>query len=191
MAEKVFTGKPCRNGHTDERYVSTGLCVTCTRERNTRNGWPTKNAERRREITKKYRDANREKTIAASLKSIAKKPHVAKAWVEANREKTRGYKHKWQKENPEYIKLRNHSRRARVTGMVSRDIVQRLLKAQRGRCANCRCVIKNAFQIDHIVPLARNGAHADENLQLLCAGCNRRKSAKDPIRWAQEQGRLL
>lgn len=29
---KYFTGKPCRNGHTAERYTMDGYCVTCRSE---------------------------------------------------------------------------------------------------------------------------------------------------------------
>ena len=45
--------------------------------------------------------------------------------------------------------------------------------------------------IDHIVPLAKGGSDGPENIQLLCAHCNRRKSAKDPIVFMQENGFLL
>lgn len=191
MSETFFTGKPCRNGHLSERDVKTGLCVECTRARNARSSWASRNPEKRRAAVKKYRDANREKCIAASLRSIAKKPQVAKAWVEQNRVKVRGYKKKWVKSNPDQIRLKRHKRRALEVGRVSKDIIQKLSEAQRGKCANCRCLLGADFHLDHIVPLARNGAHADENMQLLCAACNWSKSSKDPIRWAQEQGRLL
>lgn len=42
-----------------------------------------------------------------------------------------------------------------------------------------------------IVPLAKGGSDGPENIQLLCAPCNRRKSAKDPIVFMQENGFLL
>lgn len=37
-----FTGRPCRRGHTSERYVSNGACLTCYEEHERRK------AERRR-----------------------------------------------------------------------------------------------------------------------------------------------
>jgi 5-methylcytosine-specific restriction endonuclease McrA len=40
-------------------------------------------------------------------------------------------------------------------------------------CANCGSVDK--LVIDHIIPIARGGISALENLQLLCAVCNRIK----------------
>lgn len=37
----------------------------------------------------------------------------------------------------------------------------------------------------------KGGIHGDENLQLLCPACNLKKSNKDPIVWANQNGRLL
>jgi 5-methylcytosine-specific restriction endonuclease McrA len=33
------------------------------------------------------------------------------------------------------------------------------------------------LQYDHIIPVALGGATSEQNLQLLCAGCNREKGA--------------
>ena len=35
------------------------------------------------------------------------------------------------------------------------------------------------------------GSHTQDNVQILCATCNFRKGAKDPIDFANENGRLL
>jgi len=43
-----------------------------------------------------------------------------------------------------------------------------------GRCVECGGAFD--LQYDHILPVARGGATTLENLQLLCADCNRRKS---------------
>jgi len=41
------------------------------------------------------------------------------------------------------------------------------------------------------MPLSRGGSNDKYNLQLLCPTCNLKKSAKDPIDFAQENGNLL
>lgn len=41
------------------------------------------------------------------------------------------------------------------------------------------------------MPLARGGGNGIGNIQLLCPPCNLRKGSKDPIKWAQKNGRLL
>ena len=51
-----------------------------------------------------------------------------------------------------------------------------------GRCEapDCRRKIgTEAWDIDHIVPVANGGSNDDDNLQLLCASCHKRKTAKD------------
>jgi len=30
---KYYTGKPCKHGHLAQRYVSSGLCISCTADR--------------------------------------------------------------------------------------------------------------------------------------------------------------
>ena len=68
-----------------------------------------------------------------------------------------------------------------------------LYRMQKGLCAepSCRCRLRGKYHIDHIIPLDLGGTSWITNLQLLCPSCNRRKSNKDPIAWAQENGRLL
>ena len=44
-----------------------------------------------------------------------------------------------------------------------------------GRCVECESTFE--LQFDHAIPVALGGATSVENLQLLCAGCNRSKGA--------------
>jgi 5-methylcytosine-specific restriction endonuclease McrA len=41
------------------------------------------------------------------------------------------------------------------------------------------------------MPLARGGSNWISNIALACPTCNKRKGAKHPIDWAQQNGRLL
>jgi len=43
-----------------------------------------------------------------------------------------------------------------------------------GRCV--RCGSEDELQFDHVIPVARGGGNAPENIQILCGTCNRRKS---------------
>lgn len=100
------------------------------------------------------------------------------------------------KERPEVrerIQLNKQNRRTSTNGgKLSRGIVSKLMALQSGCCAACRSLLaRTGHHLDHIEPLARGGKHADENMQLLCPPCNLSKNAKDPIAWAQSQGRLL
>lgn len=45
-------------------------------------------------------------------------------------------------------------------------------------CGICGLNIINNFEVDHIIPLSRNGTHAIENLQLTHPICNRTKHSR-------------
>jgi 5-methylcytosine-specific restriction endonuclease McrA len=76
------------------------------------------------------------------------------------------------------------------SGVLSPDIASTLLTLQRGKCANCKQKLTR-YHLDHVMPLALGGANEDQNMQLLCPGCNCRKQAMHPISFAQKEGRLL
>ena len=85
-------------------------------------------------------------------------------------------------------------RRARVVGAeghFTEAQVRDLWKKQRGRCAWCTAKLGDNFHRDHRKALANGGSNDISNIELLCPDCNFRKSAKDEIAWAQENGRLL
>lgn len=94
-------------------------------------------------------------------------------------------------QNPERVKEWSHNRRHRKIGKLPRGTVSGLMEAQKGRCVYCRIDIRKSYHVDHIQPLSGGGKHERENIQLLCPTCNVRKSAKDPIQFAQEKGLLL
>jgi len=54
--KRYFTGRPCIRGHTDERYVSTGSCRTCSAE--AVQAHTISNLPEYRERWKKQREAN-------------------------------------------------------------------------------------------------------------------------------------
>ena len=53
---------------------------------------------------------------------------------------------------------------------------EQLLREQRGLCMYCRASVKLTSHIDHMVPVNQGGSNELANLQVLCAGCNLRKS---------------
>jgi hypothetical protein len=61
--------------------------------------------------------------------------------------------------------------RAAIPEAVRRAVFRR----DGGRCA--RCGRAELLQFDHVIPVALGGASTVENLQLLCAPCNREKGA--------------
>jgi 5-methylcytosine-specific restriction endonuclease McrA len=137
--------------------------------------------------------ANREAKQASSRESARRRRA-------ANPEKIREQKRQWNSKNPE--KARERSRRYRVEKpdqareaihryrarkrsngvylVTSRDLA-RLRNRQGGTCAWCDA--SENLHLDHIIPIARGGAHSIGNLQYLCAPHNLSKSASTRTEW--------
>jgi 5-methylcytosine-specific restriction endonuclease McrA len=57
---------------------------------------------------------------------------------------------------------------------IAREVRQRVRQRYSGRCAECDAA--DYLEFDHIVPVAKGGSNSEANVQLLCRGCNSRKS---------------
>ena len=113
---------------------------------------------------------------------------------EENREKVRAYGIQWKKANRSNV--RNHAQNRRALkanslGKLSAGLTQKLFRLQKGKCPCCQITLGDSYHMDHNIPLARGGANADANMQLLCATCNLQKHARDPVDFMQSKGFLL
>lgn len=56
---------------------------------------------------------------------------------------------------------------------------ERILTRDGGLCQPClhRGLVTVAREVDHVVPKARGGSDADDNLQAICVACHRAKTA--------------
>jgi 5-methylcytosine-specific restriction endonuclease McrA len=149
-------------------------------------------------IHKKWRDANPEKCRSKAKKWRAENTARAalreKRWCAENPEKVRATKERWHAANPGKFRLYKNRRRARKRAAGGSHTVEQiadLFKKQNGKCVGCICSIKHGYHVDHIIALSKGGSNDISNIQLLCALCNKRKNNKDPIVWAQENGRLI
>jgi 5-methylcytosine-specific restriction endonuclease McrA len=122
----------------------------------------------------------RAERLAEYRRNPEKNKAAVRAWQERNREKCILY-------------ACNHSARRRVakeSGMSGPDYRAWVLR-QKKVCHWCGAKCAKQFEVDHIQPLARGGKHEPRNLAISCRTCNRSKSARDPIEWAQMLGKLL
>jgi 5-methylcytosine-specific restriction endonuclease McrA len=65
-------------------------------------------------------------------------------------------------------------------GAEVKQFVYKLLSQPNLTCEYCGVDVVGSAHVDHRVPLALGGAHAVDNLQILCPDCNTRKGAKPP-----------
>lgn len=145
--------------------------------------WQKNNPESLKKRVKKYTEKNadaiKQREKEKRLKNPAKYVQIARNYA---------------KKYPDKVNAKNAERRARrrnQSGVVSKDIIQKLKKLQRGKCPCCKRLLDDNYHLDHIVPLALGGKHEDSNLQLLIANCNQQKSSKHPIDFMQSRGFLL
>jgi 5-methylcytosine-specific restriction endonuclease McrA len=109
-------------------------------------------------------------------------------------ERAKEYSKAYRKAHPEkcreYTKRHNDKKRAATVSTVTYAHIKAQYKRQKGKCHWCRVSVWLDYDVDHIVPLDRGGAHAPENIVISCVPCNRKKSNKLPSEWV-EGGRLL
>lgn len=203
------TGKPCVNGHVTARNARDSHCVACNivrgreriaadpqKNRDKVKAWNERNPGRNKARSALWLEENRERNrkncrdryYADLGRARAEKRAGYAKFIEKNRERSREYR----KSHPEVIRTLSAARRARekgALGKLSAKEVADLVRFQGGKCAYCRQITK--LTIDHIIPLSRGGRHCRENIQMVCMPCNRAKSARDPIEFAQSIGRLI
>lgn len=93
---------------------------------------------------------------------------------------------RWQDAHPAESRIHRQAARARrylreKGGKVTAAEIAALFVQYDHKCAYCGTA--KADSIDHVVPLARGGAHAIENLLPACLDCNRSKHAKSLDEW--------
>jgi 5-methylcytosine-specific restriction endonuclease McrA len=163
---------------------ATRECQECSNRRN--KEYRARHKDRLNEQMRLYYKTQRSKTVRKIYR--LNNPDKYASWINATKQK-----------NPQrwLLQKRLHAQKrraikAKVFGKVSSDVVDKLMRLQRNKCAYCRCNLLGAkYELDHVVPLARGGMRDDSNFQLLCRTCNREKSAHDPIAFAQRRGFLL
>jgi 5-methylcytosine-specific restriction endonuclease McrA len=160
-------------------------CKDCIKAYN--RAYHQKNRESQLEKQRIYKAANKDAISAAGA-----------LYYKKNRESLIAKTNRYRLENYDAVLQVLRNRRARkknAQGSHTKKDIETLLLLQKHKCASCTKKLKlsgkGKYHIDHITSLARGGSNDKYNLQILCPECNLRKHAKDPIDWAQKNGRLL
>jgi hypothetical protein len=162
--------KPCKRGHS-LRYVKGKVCVECQRIHSA--AWAEKNYELKLVRTRERKRRNPEPSRAA-----------AKRWREANPEKVKLHKQLYKypamqsARSRKYALSKRHATPAWLTAAEYDRIAALYVEA--ARLTRETGVIHH---VDHYYPLqgeAVSGLHVPENLQIIPAKENRRKSNQHP-----------
>ena len=219
MADSIVTGKVCSKCGTHKPLSEfanrkgspdgcRGQCKACRAAKTSEycRRWKEKDPARYKEAirranakgverVKAWNEANREKLVTYTQNWRQRNPEKYEAIVEASKGRFAEYRKEWRQANPELLRAQVHRRRARKVGNggehTGEELAQ-LIESQGHKCANpyCRIDLRTAKkELDHKEPLALGGSSAIENLQWLCAPCNRRKHAKQMAEWLAAEER--
>lgn len=172
--------KKCKNCGSLDFYKS-GPCKPCHNKAKLK--WQSENPEKMQAARDRWRAANKAREYKASAIWRSKHPDKVKAWQAS-----------WNNRNLKTRVIHQQNREARKRAnneVLSKDISNKLLHLQRGKCACCKKPLDNEYQLDHIMPIFLNGPNNDKNIQLLCPTCNHSKHSKHPIDFMQSRGFLL
>ena len=203
-----YTGRLCVHGHDAVRYTKSGACIICTRERTAKQRENPAYRERARRYNREYsqrpeakarrKERNQQHHVKETARRYRQKPEVKKKRREAMREYSKRPEVKerlrqYRRDNAEYFATHARNRRAveKARGSHTDEDVAEILASQDGRCVYCRKQVGDDYHVDHVVPITKGGSNNKDNLQICCPSCNRHKSDRDPVEFAQEMGLLI
>jgi 5-methylcytosine-specific restriction endonuclease McrA len=168
------------------------------REWRKRNPEKQRGAVRRCRNTPKAKEAHRNRQLEYAVEHRDQEKLRAAQWRKENPEKSRASQRSSYQANKTSaiqkarIYYRSHKEQTKVWsreykarkraggGRLSRGYVGKMFVDQKGKCSACRVSLSvSGYHIDHIIALSKGGKHCDQNVQLLCPTCNRRKSARE------------
>lgn len=207
-----WSGKPCKYGHIDLRYVASFTCKECQRVKANRSyaaldaDSRARKARERKPYESEWRKNNSERVKATgAIHRKAHKdqfPNYFKDFYSKNRERRKQESNEWYHANTvralesqrAYVKAhpeqtRAHGRKAANTRRAIKKRVfvevvdsRVVFERDKGVCGICQkdVDVTSKWEVDHIIPISKGGAHSYENVQLAHRKCNRSKSASLP-----------
>lgn len=142
-------------------------------------------ASRKTDEEKRQGDIARKSRYNATEKGKQSK----KRYFEKNRDAVIDRTKKWAAQNPESGRSSVRNRRSAIRnaeGFHTRKDIDIIGIEQGWMCAGCGSDVSAGYHVDHVHPLSKGGSNWPENLQILCAECNLKKSAKSLSQFMKE-----
>jgi len=132
--------------------------------------------KQRREDYKEYYQEHYKKYYQNNKKYIIEK---TKKWVKNNKKYRKEYYRQWQENNKDKVNVNNSKRRAMKLNQTPLNAnMFKILEIYSITSLMNEISINIKWHVDHIKPLSRGGLHHQDNLQVLEASVNLRKSNK-------------
>jgi len=175
---KLIKCKDCRKL---KNHFSKGFCKSCYFYQYNKS-----RKDKIKKYNKEYYNKHREES------SIA-----CKEWRENHTQERSDYLREWRENNPNYNRdwcksniekrrktARESDRRRRVlksNAIVEQIDEDKIYKRYGNKCVYCGST--NNLTLDHIIPIANNGNHTEDNLVVACRSCNSSKQDKPLKEW--------
>lgn len=157
--------------------------------------WQRDHPEQRRAAHKRWYYAHPDKVREGQKQQRAKNPdyhknryqlnrdqllNLSRQWYEANRERKQAKSKEWRKNNPLKVHELWQRRRARIrAARVGKVDLKAVYERDKGICHICKQPVPDGeLSFDHVIPLAKGGAHSNDNLAVAHLLCNIRKGTK-------------
>ena len=136
----------------------------------------------KRLVRKEWYRKNRDKICADTVRRRHEKAEQYKLQRQshyyANKQQYRDRAKRWRIRYPDAAAIQTEARRCSMAnGTLSRQEWIDIKKQYANKCLCCgRSDVK--IEMDHVVPISKNGWHSAENIQPLCRSCNAKKGNK-------------
>ncbi len=131
---------------------------------------------------KKYYEDNKEKLKKASNQYYKDNEEYIKKYRESIKEHTRnymkGYHIRYYQDNKDYYRASNASRRAIKLNQTPPNADKKKIRYMYQTAHKLRELFDVEYHVDHIIPMSKGGLHHEDNLQILTAEENLKKSNK-------------
>ncbi len=150
------------------------------------NEWVKANTDRVREKmarrSKAFNDRNPDYFKKHYAKNQERRKQQSRAWYAANKARANKLQKAYNAAHPELIRALGRKSQSTRRAILERVFVEQIdphvvFERDGGMCGICKQRVErdSPWEIDHMIPISRGGAHAYANVQLSHQSCNRAK----------------